>query len=872
MELKDYQRRVLERFGDYLQVLGQEYRDALDYFEFQKSKGNQPKLQDYPQQAWKAMQAQGTLPRLKTKHGLVVAEHVARHGSNTQSFPHICLKVPTGGGKTLLAAECVGRLQTDLFKRQVGLVIWIVPTKQIYTQTRKALFNREHPYRQSLERASGGRVKVFEKDDPIHKADMENYLCIMLVRLAAANRQSSTEFLKIFRDSGKYASFFPEVDAPLANQAFLELYPDLQTNDLGDVTGPQGLSIKHSLLNVLKIIRPIVVVDEGHKAYSDNTRESLNNFNPSFILELTATPNARAHISNVLVDVSGVDLKDEQMIKLPINIFNKSNDDWKSTLLRARTQRQDLENAALQLQADDNRYIRPIMVIRVERTGKDQRDGIKVHAQDVREHLINVLNVPEEQIRIKSSDTDELGSDDLLDPLCQVRFIITKEALQEGWDCPFAYVLTLLDKTTASTAMTQMVGRVLRQPDTRTTSMDALNQCYIYCFDQSVQEAVDNVRKGLEEEGMTGLADFVRDGEKDDDASGDMPKPTKLRRREKFKDLQIFLPKVLHQDSKGWRDIRYEEDILTYVPWHSLSFDLKGFVLGQADSELSHTTVNVERKTDLFGSQQELALFNSTIKIGDALPKRLDVGFLAQQLMEVVPNPWQATRIMLEAIEALKIKHNEEQIFMNRLGLLDTIKRQLKTAVHQASEAVFRQKLADGVISFSLITTGDKNLNFALAHELEVLARAKEKVLVQDNGLPIENSLFDVVYEKDHNGLEKSMALYLADSQAITWWHRMVAKQEYALQGWQRNRIFPDFVACVNGHKVLVLETKGLHLKGSDDTEYKKRLMDLLSEHYTKTGHMMLVDGQAQQMSLNMLMSDSWKQSMDALLEGDGYK
>ncbi|PIZ30017.1 MAG: restriction endonuclease subunit R [Alphaproteobacteria bacterium CG_4_10_14_0_8_um_filter_53_9] len=865
MELKDYQRRVLERFGDYLQILGREYRDALDYYEFQKSKGNQPKLHDYPQQAWKAMQDLGTLPRLKTKHGLVVAEHVGRYGSNTQSFPHICLKVPTGGGKTLLAAECVGRLQTDLFKRQVGLVIWIVPTKQIYTQTRKALFNREHPYRQSLERASGGRVKVFEKDDPIHKADVENYLCIMLVRLAAANRQSSTEFLKIFRDSGKYASFFPEVDAPLANQAFLELYPDLQTNDLSDTPINQGLSIKHSLLNVLKIIRPIVVVDEGHKAYSDNTRESLNNFNPSFILELTATPNAKAHISNVLVDVSGVDLKDEQMIKLPINIFNKSNDDWKSTLLRASTQRQELENAALQLQADDNRYVRPIMVIRVERTGKDQRDGIKVHAEDAREYLKNSLNIPDEWIRVKSSENDELGSDDLLDPLCQVRFIITKEALQEGWDCPFAYVLALLDKTTASTAMTQMVGRVLRQPDTRTTSIDALNQCYIYCFNQSVQEAVDNVRKGLEEEGMTGLADFVREGDKDNDTSGDMPQLTKIRRREKFKELQIFLPKVLHQDGNGWRDIRYEEDIPTHVPWHTLRFDLTGFVLGQADSELSHTTVNVERKTDLFGTQQELALFNSTIKIGDALPKRLDVGFLAQQLMEVIPNPWQATRIMLEAIETLKAKHSEEQIFMNRLGLLDTIKRQMKAAVHQASEAVFRQKLADGMISFSLITSGDKNLNFALAHELEVLARAKEKVLVQDSGLPVENSLFDVVYEKDLNGLEKSMALYLAESQAITWWHRMVAKQEYALQGWQRNRIFPDFVACVNGSRILVLETKGLHLKGSDDTEYKKRLMDLLSEHYTKTGHMMLVDGQAQQMSLNMLMSDSWENEMNRL-------
>src|SRR5699024_9801110 len=139
-----------------------------------------------------------------------------------------------------------GRVQTDFFKRQMGLVLWVVPTVQIYRQTWKALANREHPYRQTLERASGGRVKVLEKDDPFTKADTEIILCIMLVRLTATNRANNKEFLKIFRDTGKYTSFFPEPDDYTANNTLLAVYPDLETNDLGD-TGPLiSVSVKQS--------------------------------------------------------------------------------------------------------------------------------------------------------------------------------------------------------------------------------------------------------------------------------------------------------------------------------------------------------------------------------------------------------------------------------------------------------------------------------------------------------------------------------------------------------------------------------------------------------------------------------------------------
>jgi type III restriction enzyme len=688
----------------------------------------------------------------------------------------------------------------------------------------------------------------------------------MLVRLAATNRANNKEFLKIFRDAGKYTSFFPEVDDYTANNALLSIFKDLETNDIGDDTGLVGISVKHSLVNVLKMLRPVVVIDEGHKAYSENTRASLNGFNPSFVVELTATPNAQHHISNVMVDVSGLDLKNEQMIKLPINVINMKKGDWETTLTQAHAKRAALEKDGKKLQAADGRYIRPIMVIRVERTGSDQRDGKRVHALDAKDYLLKQLSVREEYIRIKSSEKDELGSDDLLDPLSPVRYIITKEALQEGWDCPFAYVLVLLDKTTASTAMTQMVGRVLRQPETISTSIQSLNECYVFCFDQDVKTAVENVRKGLEEEGMTGLGNFVKVGGDTTGAGDEIPEPVRVKRRKKFEGLKIFLPKVLHREGKGWREIHYERDILAQVEWDGLTYDIDLFLDGKDAPSVTTTVIDVEKDDDLVErGQGELRLITETKQEAVWTEKRIDIAFLSRHLIDVIPNPWQASRIILETLGKLKKKGiTDESLYNNRLFLVESLKFHLRQKVHETSENIFRAKLKKGDLTFRLVTSGDKCLNFAIAKELQVMARKKERKLTKSDGLPITNSLFEFVFERDFNNLEKDFALCLADDDAVSWWHRMVARQDYALQGWQRNKVYPDFIGCLEDKCMLVLETKGLQLKGNEDTEYKRRLMDLLSEYHKTAvaqGEIDLKDGTNRAISLTMLMEGDWRES-----------
>ena len=182
-------------------------------------------------------------------------------------------------------------------------------------------------------------------------------------------------------------------------------------------------------------------MDEGQKATSELAHKTLYGFNPVFVLELTATPkdvNASktgpARNANLLVEVMGRKLHAEDMIKMPLNLNPRQSTDWHGALTVALGKLQELATAADTLRADSGRYIRPIMLVQVERTGKDQRDGVHIHADDVREWLLK-SGLDESEIAIKTAEQNDLNQPenlDLLSPTNRVRVIITKAALQEG--------------------------------------------------------------------------------------------------------------------------------------------------------------------------------------------------------------------------------------------------------------------------------------------------------------------------------------------------------------------------------------------------------------------------------------------------------
>ena len=937
MELKDYQQQSLETLERYLEALkdarqkAEELRAALASPELPSVFQEQAAVlaadaEDYPRKAWENLREKGMLPGVAGQ----MPAYIPRETASGEPIPHVCLKVPTGGGKTLLGVEAVRRL-----KLGTGFLLWLVPTKAIYAQTWDAFRNREHPYRQSLDRASGGRVKLLQKDDRFTRQDVEDYLCVMLLMLPATNRNRNKEFLKMFRDSSGYASFFPIEDDVREHQALSEKYPDLEVvgelsrsgtvggtsrsrsteetsrsqtveePEVGAVTnraygrgelgvdavanrayggGELGVDavanraygeeepyqlrgilavnradrlIKQSLFNVLKLLRPTVILDEAHKAYGSRNAENnqqfvaaVNRLNPRFVLELSATP--QLGISNILVNVSGVALKEEEMIKLPIRLRNFPDSDWRYTLAQAKSERDALEEAAKQFQATDNRYIRPIAVIRVDRTGKIQRDGVRVHAEDARDELMNALGVPAEHIKVKSSEQDELAGIELLSPFCPVRYIITKDALKEGWDCPFAYLLALLDNTTAKTAMTQLIGRVMRQPHARTTNVAALDSCYIYCFNQKVGDAVGNVKRGLEAEGLTGLSDYVE--------SAAMPRVQKtVQRRQEYREVDIFLPRVLHalSEGRGWRALDYERDILSAIDWHQIG------AVEPVDLE-SHELFQEIRAT--IHLQDEAVIEKALQDDADA---GLSLAFFVRRLVDVVPNPWQSARIVKATLNRYREEGTtEEMLFQNRLYLSEVMKLRLRERSEQLSENIFREKLAANKIQFQLET--DVALNYELEKTLEVNLSQGARTLTRQHGDALQLSLFEPVYEAEFNNLEKDFALYLDERAAIRWWHRIAAMQGYFLQGWRRDRVYPDFIACLQmPQRLLIFETKGQQLEGNSDTAYKQRLIATLEEAYRNSssyGVMNAAGPHDSAMSFRMLFEKNWRVTVNEVI------
>lgn len=811
MELKTYQLRALDAFSHWLEVLNAERDKSEKMVETLTQAGFDitNDIRNYPQTVWDTLK----------KSGEVVAtagEYVNRTDGADRPIPHICFKVPTGGGKTLLAAAALERLH-----RQTGLTLWIVPSKAIYAQTKAALWNREHPYRQMLERASAGRVKMLEKDDPFNSNDTANYLCVMLLMLPATNRRRGREFLRMFKDSGRYPSFFSDGDDLLSDGRMMETYPDLECN-------VEGGTIKHSLFNVFKILRPVVVLDEAHKAYGSKKREaneefarSINRLNPQLVIELSATPNRG--ISNLLVDIEGPDLKKEEMIKLPVQVTSFPNTEWRSTLGQAVEELERLDTEARNLERSTGRYIRPIAVVRVERTGNDQRDNEHIHAEEVREYLTQNLNVPSDAVRVKSATNDELGREDLLSEFSEVRWIITKSALMEGWDCPFAYLLVMLDNTQAQRAITQLVGRVMRQPGAQLTGRELLDQCYVYCNNAEVGTVVQQVKNGLEAEGLTGLGDEVMGGLGSQQQQGEMQQQT-VHRRDQFRDQDIFLPVVSHKNGDDWVQLDYQSHILPHINWSEIeSPDPEASTPNSARRQSA--TVDMDETPPVFHPDQALDI-DKTVK----------VSHFTRHLSDILPNPWQAARIAEQLIECQKQEgKTDANIYDRRAYLAHLLREHVKNEVEKQAEGIFHEKLRQGEIRFDL-EAGEPN--FRMKQHYEIQVSSDEKPLLR-NYEPVQLTLFEPVFEREFDSeLEKRFAYYLDEQRAVQWWHRVAVRQqgEYYLQGWKQGRIYPDFVAMANEERLLIFETKGEHLSGNPDTEYKRKVLQALEGVFNDAG------------------------------------
>ena len=390
------------------------------------------------------------------------------------NVPYVCLRLPTGGGKTVLGAHAVAIARDAWVEKDWPLVLWLTPTKTIRRQTAEALKNPDHPYRQALDEAFGGRVRVFDIADfgHIRPHDIRDRCCVVVGTIQSL-RVKDTEGRKVYAHNENLEPHFSALPKVPAGLEALD-----------------GGGVKFSFANLMHIHRPLMIVDEAHNAVTGLTREMQARVNPCAIVEFTATPRLN---SNILHSVSAQELKAEEMIKLPIVL--SEHDSWQNAVNGAVAARAELAETA----AADPDYLRPIVLFQAQPRNQE------VTVKALKQHLIEVEHIPEKRIAVATGDQRELDGIDLFDPDCPVEHVITVEALKEGWDCSFAYAFCSVARIRSAKDVEQLLGRVLRMPYATRRKDNDLNRAYAFLseptFGQAARALVDKlVAMGFEEE------------------------------------------------------------------------------------------------------------------------------------------------------------------------------------------------------------------------------------------------------------------------------------------------------------------------------------------------------------------------------------
>lgn len=765
-------------------------------------------------------------------------------------YPNITIKAPTGAGKTLLAIETIVKYNQIIKSgKRTGLVVWLIHRDAIFSQTINRMRDKNDFYRQTLESYFGNNVLIKEKGEAITQDELENNIVILFVMLQSMAR-ANKENLKIFRDDGRFVtSIFPRDDEYAKHKELLEDMPFLDNFGSSDSLQPQ---IKTSLGNLIRLSNPLILIDEYHKFFTKIGIELLASLNPSMVIGYTATPSNISSTksnnfeakNNLLVKITGKDLRAENMIKYPINLDNPpTNYSWKQLIKDLKSKREELEKLAIENQNKGGSYIRPITLIQVEYTGKDQK-GKGVHAEDARDELIR-LGIPPHQIAIKSSEIDELEKIDLKSSDCEIRYVITKYALQEGWDCPFAYILGLIPNTNSNTTLTQLVGRILRQPyQSKINELvpHELDQCYIFYLTGDTKNTVELIKKGLEKDGLEDL-------EINSNTGGVITKTTTTQSFEVVKiksniikdyNGSLYLPSFWIKSEN--RKLSFEIDIQSKIDWSKLELPSSFY------EELQHSFVSERQrslvKVDWDEQKQEFARIsdkgNNKI-ITYTSQDKLDLEDLQKSIYEISQKPFWSYKLASNIFEKMQSTVElQKGFYANGTLVIKEIVGELQKYQDEKAKYIFEELITNNELYLGLGLTSSGAFRF----NESILAKQNET----DNKYLYEKYDWDKV-----NPFEANIQKYLFNhDKRLLWWYRnperdLKNQTNFSIQGYRKQKIRPDFVTSKmdeNTKKlqmVYIIESKGRMLQGNDDTTYKEYMFEILSKQ-AKLGKVVLID------------------------------
>lgn len=734
-------------------------------------------------------------------------------------LPYVCLRVPTGGGKTLMAAHAVGLLTKELLLAEHSVVLWLAPTKEIVGQTLRALKEVGHPYHDALkEGLGGGAVTVLDLGEAlsVQRATLEGSTTIIVSTLAAL-RVTDTEGRKIYESNGSLMSHFSGLTEAQKQDLEREVNGGEETED-------EERAVAYSLANVLRLRRPLVIMDEAHNARTSLSFETLERFAPSCVLEFTATP-LREHVpdrgkfaSNVLVEVNAAQLKAERMIKMPIRL--ETEPDWRATLVAALRKRAELEAAANAEEAEGGQYLRPILLVQAQPTYQD-RDSLNV---EVVEKALLEEKVPAEWIRRATGQDRGIQGLNLFAP-GPVRVLITVRALAEGWDCSFAYVLCSLAEIGSPKDVEQVLGRIMRLPGAREHRREELNCGYAFIASTRFSDVARCLRDSLVEyHGFEPL-----EAEHSIASTWPLPWEEGLFGGEAApaqRGVRLAVP-VLARREQGVLDIWESEDFLD-VNW----------CLAQCPAELSEQ----EFPSDLQGVEEgQIDVGKSGVLMYDWFLRRAaeQVALLSHEKLWTVEHlaVWldrnyehpdvseEHSRVFCRhAVEYLISERGFSlaELTARRFGLRDAVRDRVATLRREAKVKRFGEVVQGRLLEGEEVYVGPERV-FAYPGDYPAKRPYRGPVRFQKH-----------YYETiEHMNDEEVICAQVVDHcPAVKYWVRNLEKRP-DVAFWlptTGGRFYPDFVAWLEDGRYLVVEYKGALTERLEDTKEKSDIGSMWAE------------------------------------------
>lgn len=833
MELKTYQKNVISDLKRFLALLVESQNISCAYKTLWEEKG---------------------VP--------VGIDGVPTYHSEISGVPQICFKVPTGGGKTFLAANSIKPIFDSIPHVHPKAVVWLVPSDAILTQTYRTLTDKNHDYRKKIDVDFGNKVEVYSKQQ--------------LLNGQSFNPVSVSENLSIFVLS--YDSF--RTSKKEGRKAYQEngyLTPFIKFKENEEVL-LEGVD-ETALIQVIRRLNPVVIVDESHHATSNLSIEMLQNFNPSFVLDLTATPKKN---SNVISVVDARQLKAEHMVKLPVIVYNRKSQE--DVILSAISLRKNLEAEAIREQETTKRYIRPIVLFQAQaRNNEDSTTYEKI------KHTLIEVGIPEEEIAIKTGDKDELKNVDIKSPKCKIRYIITVNALKEGWDCPFAYILATIANRSSTIDVEQILGRILRLPETKENKSDVLNLSYVITSSNVFYATLDKVVAGLNAAGFTSKDYRVDDSlcvENEEEASVNNVEQVELTLTPEsmeaandiidmwdvstlkeqvttvLKDAEIepsqqvsnsvlsMMEQAKEQNKLYWQDIAKEEISYASAPLEVMEkmkhykmndifvedasrIELPQFMIETGCTLFSDVEYNLLTKENLYSGfslidkdteidfdSMESEITKIDVDDTDAMPKAWKLqGFDNQYMKE-----WFEGQTSEKKLRLCK------QMIISKLSKNNAINdAELDAYVDRIIEKMTADQLSDLERSpYLYVQKINKKVNSLLATHAQKTFHEwveQDKIICQPNyKLPKEISPLATVAsipkslyseeEKFDNEYERKIAMELSALENVKWWHRNIARKGFNING--AVNAYPDLMVRTESGKLLLIETKGDHLDNSE--------------------------------------------------------